>query len=258
MTNVVLGPFRLDTRNDLLLHGTEPVALGKRAVALLRALVERPGELVSKDTLIEAVWSGQIVEENNLTIQIAALRRVLGTAPDGGRWIETLPRRGYRFVGPVITAAPVRVDPPKDASPISRVQAERRQITVLACELVGAAAEAGMDLDDLREAVRNFRRCVSEKAGRHGGFVYSQVGNSVLVLFGYPAAHEHDAEQAVRAGLERCAAGGASSPDADPPMRCRAGIATGVVIIGSPAEVEALRGQGIVGDVPAVGVRLLA
>jgi DNA-binding winged helix-turn-helix (wHTH) protein len=95
-----LGPFRLDTQDDLLFRGTEPTALGRRAVALLRALVERPGALVSKDALIEAAWPGQAVEESNLTVQIAALRRLLGEEPGGERWIETLPRRGYRYVGP--------------------------------------------------------------------------------------------------------------------------------------------------------------
>jgi hypothetical protein len=75
-----LGPFRLDTQDDLLLRGSEPAALGRRAIALLRALVERPGALVSKDALIEAAWPGQAVEESNLTVQIAALRRVLGEA----------------------------------------------------------------------------------------------------------------------------------------------------------------------------------
>jgi DNA-binding winged helix-turn-helix (wHTH) protein len=98
MASFALGPFRLDARNDLLWHGTEPVTLGKRAIVLLRALVERPGELVSRDSLIEAAWSGQIVEDNNLIVHVAALRRVPGTAPDGGSWIETLPRRGYRFI----------------------------------------------------------------------------------------------------------------------------------------------------------------
>ena len=68
-----LGPFRLDTHDAVLFCGTEPVALGRRAVALLRALVERPGALVSKDVLIEAAWPGQAVEDSNLTVQIAAL-----------------------------------------------------------------------------------------------------------------------------------------------------------------------------------------
>src|SRR5229473_8469186 len=105
MTIHALGPFRLDTEAALLLRGSEPVALGQRAIALLRALVERPGALVSKDALIEAAWPGQVVEESNLTVQIAALRRALGKEPGGERWIETLSRRGYRFVGPVVTEA---------------------------------------------------------------------------------------------------------------------------------------------------------
>jgi DNA-binding winged helix-turn-helix (wHTH) protein len=98
-----LGPFRLDTQAHLLLRDSAPVALGRRAIALLQTLVERPGALVSKDALIEAAWSGREVEESNLPVQIAALRRVLGEAPGGDRWIETMPGRGYRFIGPIVT-----------------------------------------------------------------------------------------------------------------------------------------------------------
>ena len=94
------GPFRLDVEAEILFRGAEPVSLGRRAVALLRVLVERPGVPVSKDTLIELAWPGLAVEESNLTVQIGALRRVLGEELGGERWIETLPRRGYRFVGP--------------------------------------------------------------------------------------------------------------------------------------------------------------
>src|SRR5271170_5109384 len=99
-----LGPFRLDTQAHLLLRDSAPVTLGRRAVALLRALVERPGALVSKDALIEAAWPGRSVEESNLPVQIAALRRVLGETLGGDGWIETMPGRGYRFIGPVLTA----------------------------------------------------------------------------------------------------------------------------------------------------------
>jgi len=99
-TTYILGPFRLDAEAKILFRGAEPVALGQRAVALLRVLVERPGTPISKDALIEAAWPGLIVEESNLTVQIAALRRVFGVEPGGERWIETLARRGYRFVGP--------------------------------------------------------------------------------------------------------------------------------------------------------------
>lgn len=96
-----IGPFRLDAETQALFRNAEPLALSRRAVTLLRLLVERPGELVTKDSLIEAAWDGLVVEESNLTVQIASLRRVLGMEPGAERWIETLPRRGYRFVGPV-------------------------------------------------------------------------------------------------------------------------------------------------------------
>src|SRR6516165_1695385 len=240
MATIHLGPFRLDPQNELLFRGTEPAALGRRAVALLRELVRHPGQLVSKDALIEAAWPGQSVEESNLTVQIAALRRVLGEAPGGAGWIETMPRRGYRFIGPVVTEvqkgvieAPFQVEVAPNLAPTSHHDAERRQISALSCELIGIAGRTdGTDLEDQREAVGVFRNCVSEMAGRHEGFFYRHHGKNVLVLFGYPAAHEHDGEQAVRAGLELCAAVRALRPNADPPMRCRVGIATGMVIIG--------------------------
>jgi TolB-like protein/DNA-binding winged helix-turn-helix (wHTH) protein len=130
----VLGPFRLDTQDNLLFRGSEPVALGQRAIALLRTLVERPGALVSKDALIEAAWSGRLVEENNLPVQIAALRRMLGEAPGGDRWIKTLPGRGYRFIGPTVAEVPrgdttgsSRDDAEPDLVPMLEDHAERRQ-----------------------------------------------------------------------------------------------------------------------------------
>src|SRR5690348_10891644 len=143
MSMYALGPFHLDTASELLLLGSEPTALGRRAIALLRALVEKPGSLVSKDVLIEAGWPGQVVEESNLTVQISALRRVLAEAPGGDRWIETMPRRGYRFVGPLVTETesaftpPPPVDAARAAVPASEHDAERRQITAMSCALIG-------------------------------------------------------------------------------------------------------------------------
>ena len=96
------GPFRLDADAGILFRGTEPAALGQRAVALLRVLLERAGAPVSKEVLINAAWAGLVVEENNLTVQIAALRRMLEDAAQGAAWIETMPRRGYRYVGPPV------------------------------------------------------------------------------------------------------------------------------------------------------------
>ncbi len=103
-TTSQFGPFRLEPDVGILFHGAEPTMLGKRAVALLRVLLAQPGMPVSKDALIDAAWSGLAVEESNLTVQIAALRRVLAMEAGGERWIETLPRRGYRYVGPEVAA----------------------------------------------------------------------------------------------------------------------------------------------------------
>ena len=96
------GSFRLDPVAGILYHQAEPTMLGQRAVALLRRLLDSAGMPVSKDALVEAGWGGLAVADNNLTVQIAALRRVLASPADGARWIETLPRRGYRYVGPVV------------------------------------------------------------------------------------------------------------------------------------------------------------
>src|SRR5450759_1132193 len=97
------------------------------------------------------------------------------------------------------TAAPVTPQP-HDA-------AERRQVTVMFSDLVGSTAvSARMDPEDLREVISAYQNCVAETVGRFGGFVAKYMGDGVLVYFGYPQAHEDDAERAVRAGLELIAA----------------------------------------------------
>src|SRR5690348_13553392 len=103
-TILAFGPFRLDAEAGILFHGAEPTALGQRAVALLALLVERAGKPVAKEALIEAAWPAQAVEDSNLTVQIAAVRRVFEELADGASWIETLPRRGYRYTGPAVAA----------------------------------------------------------------------------------------------------------------------------------------------------------
>jgi TolB-like protein len=96
------GPFSLDADAKILFRGTEPTGLGQRAVALLLLLVRRAGAPVAKDQLFEAAWPGLAVEDSNLAVQIAALRRVFTEGGGDGHWIETLPRRGYRYVGPAV------------------------------------------------------------------------------------------------------------------------------------------------------------
>ncbi len=95
------GPFRLDAGERLLLRDGEVVPLTPKAFDLLLALLEQPGHLLEKDALMKAVWPDSFVEENNLTDNISRLRKALGEGENGQKFIETIPKRGYRFVAEV-------------------------------------------------------------------------------------------------------------------------------------------------------------
>src|SRR5664279_843232 len=110
-TIAVFGPFRLFSARQLLLRGDEPVRLGSRAFVLLVALVNRAGELVGKDELISRVWPDTFVEESNLRVHVAALRKALDDAADPPTYIVNLPGRGYQFVAKVDFETGVAVDP---------------------------------------------------------------------------------------------------------------------------------------------------
>lgn len=101
-----IHPFVIDSASSTLLLGDKPLPVGRRAVSILSTLMEYDGLPITKDRLIELAWEGRAVEESNLSVQIATLRKALGRVPGGERWIETLPRRGYRFVGPSHGAGP--------------------------------------------------------------------------------------------------------------------------------------------------------
>ena len=96
--DVAFGPFVFSIANETLLRDGSTVELGHRAARLLHTLLEERGEIVSKASLMDAVWPGAAVEESNLTVQIAALRKALGPAPSGQSWVATVPREGYRFL----------------------------------------------------------------------------------------------------------------------------------------------------------------
>jgi len=109
--------------------------------------------------------------------------------------------------------------------------AERRQVTVMFSDLVGSTAlSARMDPEDLREVISAYQKAVSEVVRRFDGFVAKYLGDGVLVYFGYPRAHEDDAERAVRAGLELVAAVPGLKTSAS--LQARVGIATGLVVVG--------------------------
>jgi TolB-like protein len=147
-------------QGETLFRDTESVALSTRAVALLRMLVEQAGALVSKDALIEAAWPGLAIEDSNLTVQIAALRRALGEVPGGEGWIVTLPRRGYRFVGPVVTkseaqrpAGPMEDPEPKLSPTTAPTLPDKPSIAVLPFENLSGDPEQGYFVDGMVEEI---------------------------------------------------------------------------------------------------------
>jgi class 3 adenylate cyclase len=135
-------------------------------------------------------------------------------------------------------------------------RAERRQVTVMFSDLVGSTAlSARMDPEDLREVISAYQKCVAETVQRFGGFVAKYMGDGVLVYFGYPQAHEDDAERAVRAGLQLVAAVG-DLKTTRAPLQTRVGIATGLVVVGDLIGSGEARERGIVGETPNLAARL--
>ena len=136
-----------------------------------------------------------------------------------------------------------------------RHAAERRQVTVMFSDLVGSTAlSASMDPEDLREVISAYQKCVAETVQRFGGFVAKYMGDGVLVYFGYPQAHEDDAERAVRAGLEVIQA--VAGLNFSAPLQTRMGIATGVVVIGDLIGSGAAQEQTVIGEAPNLAARL--
>ena len=111
-----------------------------------------------------------------------------------------------------------------------------------------------MDPEDLREVISAYQKCVAETVQRFGGFVAKYMGDGVLVYFGYPQAHEDDAERAVRAGLELIQAVGGLMSSA--PLQTRVGIATGLVVVGDLIGSGAAQEQAVVGETPNLAARL--
>ena len=141
------------------------------------------------------------------------------------------------------------------SSTTSRDTAERRQVTVMFSDLVGSTALAArMDPEDLREVIAAYQKAVAATVERFGGFVAKYLGDGVLVYFGYPQAHEDDAERAVRAGLELIQA--VSRLKSSTLLQTRVGIATGLVVVGDLIGSGKSQERGIVGETPNLAARL--
>src|ERR1700726_3040894 len=137
--------------------------------------------------------------------------------------------------------------------------AERRQLTVMFCALVGSTTlSARLDPEDLREIIGAYQRCCAVQIELSGGFVAKYMGDGVLAYFGYPQAHEHDAERAVRAGLALVEAVPKLTTAGGVPLQVRVGIATGLVVVGDLIGAGAAQEQAVVGETPNLAARLQA
>src|SRR3954464_6505525 len=139
----------------------------------------------------------------------------------------------------------------------AQVDAERRQLTVMFCDLVGSTAlSTRHDPEDLRELIGGYHSAVAETVGRFDGFVAKYMGDGVLIYFGYPQAHEDDAERAVYAALAVIEA--VSGLPAREDLRVRLGIATGLAVVGDLIGEGAAQERGVVGETPNLAARLQA
>ena len=200
----------------------------------------------------EAAFRENEIDEKVLLSLTAEDLKELGVAALGHRRMlldAIAVLRGQADGAPTTTPGPAAVD----ASP--RDTAERRQVTVMFSDLVGSTAlSARMDPEDLREIISAYQKSVADTVQRFGGFVAKYMGDGVLVYFGYPQAHEDDAERAVRAGLELVAA--VSDLKTHATLRTRVGIATGLVVVGDLIGSGASQEQTIVGETPNLAARL--
>jgi class 3 adenylate cyclase/predicted ATPase len=160
-----------------------------------------------------------------------------------------------------VTADPVS-EPPDEASAAAtaklvRGEAERRQLTVMSCSLVGSAQLAGqLDPEQLHDVICAYHGCVAAAVGRFEGHVTKVMGDSMFICFGYPKAHEDDAERAIRAGLAVTEAVHQLRPGHALTLQVRIGIATGLVMVRDLMGADSAHEQAVVGATPNLAARL--
>lgn len=198
---------------------------------------------------------------------VALLKRDLNTEPDAVTQSLVAGLRGARPASPTPASGPQgSVDGPgpeavaaaaAEAPPqlLNRGSRQQRQLTIVACDLIGASA-ADRDLEDVHDQIIAFHQLAASIAARFHGFVAQHLGNGLLIYFGYPSAHEHDVEHAVRAGLAIVDAIRHLGAPAGSPPRASVGIATGPVVIDEKPVPGELRQHFATGEMPELAMRL--
>src|SRR6516165_7093259 len=220
-------------------YGRE-VALTRAESNLLKELASSPCEVLSREKLRHAV-AGRGAEpfDRSIDMLVARLRRKIEPDPKTARFLITVPGVGYKLMARP-QSADVRPSGAKPAEP------ERRQLTALACNLVGAMGFAfNLDSENLSRVTKNFQDAVVAAITPMGGTIASMTPDQVLVLFGYPEAHEDDAERAVDAALDAVAKIGQLRSPLGEPLQAQMAVATGLALasqtqaVGQPQAISA-------------------
>ncbi|MBO0764795.1 MAG: AAA family ATPase [Hyphomicrobiaceae bacterium] len=268
--------FTLDLDRLSLRTPAGEVKLRPKNFEVLRYLVENPQRVVTKEEVIATVWVGVTVGDESLTRCISDVRRALGD--ESQKIVKTVPKRGYLFDVPVErdaapaspaqapfnngSAAPepqVPADAPAPALVALRpARPELRPLTVLVCHIAGLKALAAtLEPEDLHKVMGVCGSCIGQILESHGGFVTQHLGEGLEACFGYPRAHEDDAERAVRAGLAATRAiAELRSGRITQALQACIGIATGPVLIDDAGGNARPPVHGLIGQTPLLAAHL--
>jgi serine/threonine protein kinase/class 3 adenylate cyclase/tetratricopeptide (TPR) repeat protein len=250
------GPYRLDAALSRLSRGSEPITIPPKAFDLLLLLARNQHRVIPKTEVMEALWPNTFVEEGNLTQHIYTLRKALGDRPEGGPYIETVPRRGYRLAASVREDAAVAAMTPTDVEPIVResprptpsaggsadqpraaivLEGERKRATALHCSLADASGLAErFGSIELHALVEKVQAVAHEEVERYEGVVTQTLADGFVAIFGAREVHEDDARRAVLAAIAIVRRAGDSMPPTSPDeerIALKTGITTGSLVI---------------------------
>jgi class 3 adenylate cyclase/DNA-binding response OmpR family regulator/predicted ATPase len=238
------------------------VPLTRAEFALLVVLTRHPGRVLSRDRLLDAAL-GRRAEpyDRSIDVLVGRLRRKIEPDLKAPRFIVTVIGEGYKFAAQLREiSAPVQstLTAPSGEQPRAHpLSTERRQLTVMSCGLVGSTALASrLDPEDLRAVFAEYHRCCTEVIVPFGGIVAPFAGDRVLAYFGYPEAHENDAERAVRAGLALIDAVAVLLTRLAPSLHVRVGVASGLVVVGGPGPGDTALAPVAIGEAPDLAAQL--
>ena len=238
---VYIGDCKLDLGGYVFVtpNGQE-VPLTRAESDLLKELVRNPCQVVSRDKLRYAVAGrGADPFDRSMDMLVTRVRRKIEPDPKVPRFLLTVPGVGYKLMARTqpAEARQFRAEP---------IEPERRQITALCCKLVGAMGLAiGVDPEDLNRVTQNFQDVVVAAIAGMGGTIATTTSHEILAFFGWPDAHEDDAERAVNAGLDAVAKIGQLVSPKGEPLQARVAVATGLALashkqaVGEPLVIAA-------------------